>query len=398
MQDIKKQYNFCTNLKMLFRDIIGQNEIKHRLIHNYKSGKIAHAQLFTGKQGVGSFQLALAFAQYICCENPSDEDACGTCKSCKQFAQLVYPDLYFIFPVIKTTEGETSDVFVKDFRELILEKPYFTIDDWHEKLGSEGKQSLIYEKESASIIEKVSMKPFYDKFKIFIIWLPERMNTTCANKILKVLEEPYPQTLFLLVSEEPELLLSTILSRVQQIPVPLIAENDIAAALLKQDEEISEQTANDIAHIACGSYSKALQALQTNSNTQVYFESFKALMRNAWLVAEKQDYDALVTLRKWSLEIADSKVGRERQCAFLQYCQNSIRENYIFNYQQSELNYQMQDEREFSTRFARFITEKNVEKMMDLFSRSEEQIRQNGNAKIVFFYLCLEIIVLIKQK
>ena len=386
---------------MLFRDIIGQTEIKQRLIHNYKSGKIAHAQLFTGKQGVGAFQLALAFAQYICCDNPNDEDACGTCKSCKQFAQLAYPDLHFVFPFVKKDQKEksyTSDNFVAKFRELILEKPYFTIDDWNEKLDVESKRSIIYENESDSIIQKVSMKPFYDKFKIFIIWLPERMNQECANKILKVLEEPYPQTLFLLVSEEPELLLSTILSRVQQIPVPLIAENDIAAALLKQDEEISEQTANDIAHIAYGSYSKALQALQTNSNTQTYFESFKALMRNAWLVAEKQDYDALVTLRKWSLEIADSKVGRERQCAFLQYCQNSIRENYIFNYQQSELNYQMQDEREFSTRFARFITEKNVEKMMDLFSRSEAQIRQNGNAKIVFFYLCLEIIVLIKQK
>ena len=382
---------------MQFRDIIGQEEVKQQLRQAVRDGRIPHAQLFTGISGVGKLPLALAYAQYIACPNRTDEDSCGTCPTCLQYQRLQHPDLHFAFPIVKGDAGDVCDDFMDKFRSMILSQPYFDIDDWYRYLGVETKQGMIYEKESGEILRKLSLKSFGDGYKVMIIWLPEKMHVACANKLLKLLEEPPMKTVFLLVSEQPELLLTTIVSRTQEVRVPRLTEAEIAEVLLRDHSDVSPSLAADIAHMSSGSYLTALKVVDENEGNSQNFNDFVALMRNAWLVGQKKDYSALLQLRKWSLDMADSNLGREKQKAFLQYAQRQLRENYIYNFHCADMNYQTEAERNFSSKFAPFIHENNVERMMDELSKAEQQIAQNGNAKIIFFDLCLQMIVLVKK-
>lgn len=382
---------------MQFRDIIGQEEIKQQLRQAVRDGRIPHAQLFTGISGVGKLPLALAYAQYIACPNRTDEDSCGTCPTCLQYQKLQHPDLHFAFPIVKGDAGDVCDDFMDKFRSMILSQPYFDIDDWYRYLGVETKQGMIYEKESGEILRKLSLKSFGDGYKVMIIWLPEKMHVACANKLLKLLEEPPMKTVFLLISEQPELLLTTIVSRTQEVRVPRLTEAEIAEVLLRDHSDVSPSLAADIAHMSSGSYLTALKVVDENEGNSQNFNDFVALMRNAWLVGQKKDYSALLQLRKWSLDMADSNLGREKQKAFLQYAQRQLRENYIYNFHCADMNYQTEAERNFSSKFAPFIHENNVERMMDELSKAEQQIAQNGNAKIIFFDLCLQMIVLVKK-
>lgn len=381
---------------MRFCDIVGQETVKQKLCQAVQEGRIAHAQLFTGPSGVGKLPLALAYAQYVACPNKTATDSCGVCPSCLQYQKLQHPDLHFAFPIVKGDEGDVCDDFVDKFRSLVLENKYFDLEAWYKTMGVETKQGMIYEKESSEILRKLSLKSFGDGYKVMLIWQPEKMNGTCANKLLKLLEEPPTKTLFLLVSEHPEQLLSTVLSRVQEVRVPRLPEMTIASALREEYSWLDESAAQRIAHMANGSYLVATRVMSESEDNAGYFEDFVALMRNAWLVGKKKDYSALLKLRQWSNDIADSKVGREKQKAFLQYVQRQIRENYIYNHGCLEMNYQTEKEQEFSTKFAPFIHDGNVEKMMDELSKAEVQIGQNANAKIVFFDLCLQMIVLVK--
>lgn len=376
---------------MRFRDIIGQETIKQKLILSAREGRIAHAQLLTGPEGVGKLQLAIAYAQYIACPHKTETDSCGECPSCLQYQKLQHPDLHFVFPI--TESGDVCDNYVDKFRETILNLHYFNLDDWYRVLGTENKQGMIYEKESSEILRKLSLKSFSDGYKVMIIWQPEKMHAACANKLLKLLEEPPEKTLFILVSEQPSLLLSTILSRVQQIQVPKLSDADIIRGMDMADSD----QANAIAHIANGSILKAQKILGETDEKQHFFEDFKALMRRAWLVGHKKNYDALLELYQWSQDMADAKVGRERQKAFLQYAQAQVRENFIRNFSLPQINYQTTEEQDFSKNFAQFIHEGNVEQIMQELGKAETQIAQNGNSKMIFFDLCLQMIVLIKK-
>ena len=384
---------------MLFREIIGQEATKQQLRQAVREGRIPHAQLFTGISGIGKLQLALAYAQYLNCPHRTESDSCGTCPTCLQFENLQHPDLHFVFPIVKTDAGDTCDAFLEPWREIILNKHYFDLEDWHEALGVETKQSMIYEKESGEILRKLSLKAYGDGYKVMIIWQPEKMNADCANKLLKILEEPADKTVFLLVSEHPEQLLSTIQSRVQTIQVPRLETETIAEAL--QQRGLNATQAIDIARIANGSYLAALKKADESEENQQELRDFIALFRDAYTVGVLRDpekkYESLKRLRQWSLDMADSKVGRERQKHFLQYAQQQIRENYIRNMAQPELNYQMEAERTFSDKFAPFIHDGNVEAIMNQLDLAERQIEQNGNAKMIFFDLCLQMIVLIKK-
>lgn len=385
---------------MLFRDIIGQEDIKHRLRQTVQDRRVPHAQLFAGKSGIGKLQLALAYAQYLNCPNRTDEDSCGQCPTCLQFQKLQHPDLHFAFPIVKTDAGDTCDAFLDKWREIIIDKQYFDLEDWYQVLGVETKQGLIYEKESAEIMRKLILKPYGDGYKIMIVWQPEKMNVTCANKLLKLLEEPPEQTLFLLVSEHPEQLLSTIQSRVQIVSVPPLSKEQITEALLKRTS-MSHNDAQEIARIANGSFLKAIKRADETEQNEQELKDFIALFRDAYTVGvltnRQQKYESLKRLRKWSLEMADSKVGREKQKHFLQYAQQQIRENYIRNFSIPELNYQLANEKAFSERFAPFIHDGNIDGIMNQLEIAERQIEQNGNAKIIFFDLCLQMIVLIKK-
>ena len=378
---------------MQFRDVIGQEDVKQQLRLSVQEGRIPHAQLFTGPSGVGKLPLALAYAQYIACPNRTADDSCGVCPTCLQYKHLQHPDLHFAFPIVKTDAGDVCNDFMGKWREQLLTQPYFDLDDWYRRLGVETKQGVIYEKESAEIMRKLSLKSFGDGYKVMVIWLPEKMNIACANKLLKLLEEPPEKTLFLLVSEQPELLLSTIVSRTQEVRVPRLSEATIAAGLT----DMSDRQRADIAHIANGSYLAAMKIVDRDEENKRYFNDFVALVRNAWLVGQRKDYSALLQLRKWSTDMADAKVGREKQKAFLQYAQRQIRENYIYNFHEAQMNYQTEEERTFSSKFAPFIHAGNVEKIMNELARAEVQIGQNGNAKIIFFDLCLQMIVCIKK-
>ena len=383
---------------MLFRDIIGQEQTKEQLRRSVREGRIPHAQLFAGISGIGKLQLALAYAQYLNCPNRSDEDSCGTCPTCLQYQHLQHPDLHFVFPIVGS--DEVCDNFLEPWREIILTNHYFDLEDWHRALGLETKQSMIYEKESGEILRKLSLKPYGNGYKVMIIWQPEKMNTTTANKLLKLLEEPTDKTIFLMVSEHPESLLATIQSRVQTIRVPRLETETIREALMQRGIDATKAT--DIARIANGSYLAALKKADESDENQQELRDFIALFRDAYTVGVLTDpqkkYESLKRLRQWSLDMADAKVGRERQKHFLQYAQQQVRENYIRNMAQPELNYQMEAERDFSVRFAPFIHDGNVEAIMNQLDLAERQIEQNGNAKMIFFDLCLQMIVLIKRK
>ena len=382
---------------MLLKDIIGQQAVKRELCHSVQEGKIPHALLLSGSAGVGKLPLALAFAQYVACKHRTDTDACGVCPTCLQYSKLQHPDLHFAFPIVKVDKGaEVCDDYLNDFREMVRSNPYCDPDDWTMAMGAEKKQSLIYEKESSEIQRKLSLKSFADGYKVMIVWQPEKMHIACANKLLKLLEEPPEMTLFLFVSEHPEQLLPTIISRLRPLPIPRLTDEEIVEALTRQGVVSNPQQANDVARLAGGSYREALRILDAEDRDKQLFAEFQELMRNAWLVGVRKNYEALQKLNEWSMTMAKES-SRERQCAFLQFAQRLIRENFIYNYGEPALNYETSDEQQFSVKFAPFINERNIEELTEQFARAEAQIMQNANARMVLFDLCLQCIVLIKK-
>lgn len=383
----------------MFSDVVGQQNIKNRFIQSVKDRRIPHAQLFHGQPGVGKLALAIAYAQYICCKNRSESDACGECPSCVKFKQLAHPDLHFVFPVIKPPKVSTvvSDDFLPQFRQIFIENPYFGLSDWYEKIGDGAKQGMIYSNESSEILRKLSLKTYESDYKVMIIWLPELMHESCANKVLKILEEPPEFTVFLLVSNNPDRIITTILSRAQQIKIPRLGESEIAEALEKRFPEKSTSDINNAAKIAEGSLLKAVGLLTDSASQRLNFDRFIEVMRLAWRVGNRKDHAALKTLKKWSEDIAATEIGRERQKQFLIYAQGMVRENFIYNIKHPELNYMTDYELAFSTNFSPFINERNVEDLVAELALAERQIEQNVNAKMIFFDLVLKIIMLLKR-
>lgn len=374
---------------MFFKDIIGQTEAKQRLIKEIQEGKIPHARLFCGAQGTGKLPLAIAYARYLSCEHPGETDACGTCPNCIKYNKLAHPDLHFAFPVIKLKNKDTvSDDFLTEWRDLLNSTPYFNLNIWLDQMGADNQQAQIFVKESEEIIRKLSLKSSQGGYKIMVVWLPEKMNTECSNKLLKLLEEPPLKTIFLLVSEEPDSLLTTIQSRTQRFNIPSIKDNDIALAL-NQKYGIEEKTAIHIAHRSEGSWIKALETIHLNEENKHFFELFVSLMRLAYQRKIRE-------MKQWSETLA--AMGRERQKHFLEYAQRMIRENFISNFSNASIVYLNEEEQNFSNRFAPFINERNVIGMMEELSEAERHIGQNVNARMVFFDFALKMIVLLVQK
>lgn len=369
---------------MFFKDVIGQEETKQRLIQEVNEGRIPHAQIICGPEGVGKLPLALAYARYISCTHRTATDACGSCPACVKFNKLIHPDMHFVFPVVKSGR---SDDYIVEWRRLVLNNPYFNLNHWLNEIAAENAQAVIYTKESDEIMKKLSLKSSEGGYKITLIWLPEKMQLACANKLLKLLEEPPEKTLFLLISEAPEMILPTILSRTQRLNVRKIDETSIADALQKKYgiEPIQGQS---IAHLANGSFTKALEAIHLNEENQLFFDLFVNLMRLSYQRKIRE-------MKLWSDQVAG--MGRERQKNLLSYCQRMVRENFMFNLRQKELSYMTPDEQHFATRFSPFINERNVMGIMDELSEAQQHIEQNVNAKMVFFDFALKTIVLLKQ-
>lgn len=376
---------------MYFKDIIGQENIKRRLIEESKEGRIPHAQLLTGPEGCGKMPLAIAYARYICCSHPGESDACGICPSCKMFNKLTHPDLHFVFPVVKKKGKDTivCDDYISEWRNFILKNPYFSFNAWLNEMGAENQQAIIYSKESNEIIRKLSLKSSQGGYKVMIIWQAEKMNVECANKLLKLLEEPPEKTVFLLTTENPDMLLQTIQSRAQRINIPKIDNESIFKTLVVPPFGLGEEDARDIAHISNGNFIKTLESISINEQSQIYLDYFMRLMR---LCYQRKVRD----MKQWSEEVAGW--GRERQKAFLIYCQRMIRENFMLNFHQSELNYLTGSERNFSSRFAPFVNEGNIIGIMNELSEAQSHIEQNVNPKMVFFDFSLKMIVLLINK
>lgn len=374
---------------MQFKDIIGQHEIKAQLIKSIKEGFIPHALLFCGPEGVGKLPLAIAYAQYLNCENRNDEDSCGNCPSCKKYNHLAHPDLHFVFPIIKKAakKKEICDDYISEWREFVTQNPYFSLSQWLADIEAENSQGLIYAKESEEIIRKLSLKIYEAKYRVMIIWLPEKMHESCANKLLKILEEPFDNTVFLLVSDAPDYIINTIQSRCQRINIHGVHEKDIIDALHSQ-YNINDEVAANVAHIANGSYLKAVQTISLNEETKFFFNLFIGMMRASYARDIKQ-------IKAIGNEIAS--VGRERQKNFLIYSQRMIREYFVNNLHHPEMVYLNKEEMNFGIRFAPFINERNIIDFMDELALAERHIEQNVNAKMVFFDLCLKITMLLKR-
>ncbi|MDR0873073.1 MAG: DNA polymerase III subunit delta [Prevotellaceae bacterium] len=371
---------------MQFSEIIGQGETKNRLIRSVREGKISHAQLFAGAEGVGKLPLAIAYAQYVCCTNRGENDSCGVCPSCVKFGKLAHPDLHFVFPVISSS---VSDDFIKEWREIVTEKKYFTYNQWLAKLNAENKQALIYSKESEAVLRKLSMKSYESEYKVMIIWQPERMyhDLGFGNKLLKILEEPPERTLFVLVSENPDALMITIQSRTQRINIPAIAESDLTRCITER-YYLSADEANNIARIAGGSYTVAIENIKASDESRENLARFIEIMRLAYSKNVRG-------IKQWA--DATAGIGRERQKNFLAYAQRMIRENFMLNFHHSELNYMTNAEQSFAQKFSPFINERNIFDIMEEFALAERHIEQNVNAKMVFFDLSLKFIVLLKR-
>lgn len=373
-----------------FKEVIGQESVKQRLKQEVQEGRIPHAQLFCGPAGAGKLPIALAYARYLCCPHRTEDDACGTCPSCIKWEKLVHPDVHFLFPIVnkaKSPKVSVCDDFLPQWRQQLTDSTYFNLQHWLNDIGAENKQAQIFAQESDEIIRKLSLKSSEGGYKVTLIWQAEKMNQTCANKLLKLLEEPPLNTVFLLISETPETILPTILSRTQRIHIPPIEGNSLATALqMKYGVTSGDSTA--IAHIANGNLIKALETIHLNADNEMFFKLFVSLMRLSYQRKIKE-------MKEWSEQIAG--MGRERQKSFLAYCQRMIRESFIYNFHCPELNYLNTEENQFSSRFAPFVNERNVWGIMEELSEAQVHIEQNVNARMVFFDFSLKMIVLLKQ-
>ena len=380
---------------MRFADITGQEDLKRHLVQSVDAGRISHAQLFTGQAGAGGLALAVAYVQYLCCRHRRGGDSCGECPDCKQIAALAHPDLHLVFPVNKQGKksGEVmrSDEFLPLFRGLFAERGgYFSAQDWYDRLDL-GKtlKGMIAAREADDIIRKLSFKSFEADYKTMLIWLPEAMNEEAANKILKILEEPWEKTLFLLISEQPERLLPTIISRTQEVAVPRIAPDVLERAA--QERGVTDPVkARNIARLAGGDLVELqhLVAGESDALRKENFDLFCGLMRLSY-------NDKHLELVTWAEEAA--QLSREQQRAFLRDASRLLRESYMLHAGINEISYLWGEELAFCSKFAPFVGSQNIEPLIAEIECALAQISQNGNPTIVFTHFALSVSKMIKR-
>ena len=371
---------------MRFADIIGQQQLKRQLVESIERGRISHAQLFSGAAGAGTLPLALAYAQYLNCQNRHDGDSCGECPSCVKMQQLAHPDLHFVFPVNK--QGKKSDevVLSSDFmdlwREIVSQTGgYFTRQQWNDRLDL-GKtlKGMISAREADEIIRRLSFKSFESEYKIMIIWQPESMNEAAANKILKILEEPWEKTIFLLITERGDLLLPTIISRTQEVAVPRLMVEDLIPLAGCDD---SVQAAN-MARLAAGDVIEMRRIAGGGEDALRHdcFDLFCRLMRLSY-------NDKHLELMDWADEVAT--LPREQQRSLLIHSARLLRESYMLHAGLGSISYLWGEEADFCNKFAPFIGNQNVEFILDQIELAMRQVSQNGNSRIIFTHFALAV-------
>ncbi|WP_191858431.1 DNA polymerase III subunit [Hanstruepera ponticola] len=382
---------------MLFSEILGQEHIKAHLTQSVDNGRIAHAQLFVGPEGCGTLPMAIAYAQYLLCNNTRNENTSGN-ESCNlKFKNLSHPDLHFAFPV--ATNGiikshPVSSNFIAEWRELIDEQPYGNLFDWYKKIGIEKKQGQIGVDEAQDIVKALSLKSYEGGYKVMIIWMAEKLNTQAANKLLKLIEEPPNKTIFILIAEDEEQIINTIRSRCQVLHFPPLSEEIIKQGLIKK-YAIPEDVAGKIAHEANGNFNKACDLVYHDSEDTQFEDWFIYWIRSAFQA--KGNKSAIHNLISWSEDIA--KTGRETQKQFLQFCLTFFRQALLMNYNTNELVYMEPKSEGFKLEnFAPFVHGNNILEISEELQNAIYHIERNGNSKIILTDLSIKLTRLLHKK
>lgn len=379
---------------MKFSEIIGQKEMAERLRTLVDNNRLPHAIMLAGKEGTGKMALAMALASYMLCTGEKkDGETCGSCSSCIMLRNHQHPDLYFSFPTIRpkglsAEKKVDSDYFIREWQEMMLrEGAYFSLLGWLEEMKVDKQQCVINVAECDRLTRNLTMKSNQGGKKVCIMWLPEKMNLECQNKMLKLIEEPPSETHFILLSVQPELLLETIRSRVQRFNVKPISTDDLTDALIER-RGLSEEDAIRIARLSGGSWQTAVSQLEPGNEEMLFFDMYVMLMRLAYTRKVNE-------LRKWSEQVAT--LGREKQIRMLTTFQRLTREFFMYNFHKPELVYMTKEQEDFAKKFSPFINENNIIGIYELFHRLIGEIGQNANAKIVFFDLTMKMAVLIHR-
>jgi DNA polymerase-3 subunit delta' len=376
---------------MQFSQVIGQEEVKERLRHAYREGRIAHALMFLGPEGSGNLALALAFAQYISCAERDETDSCGKCHSCKKISSLQFADMFFTFPFFNKSdsieEKTTCNDWIREWRDHLSNSPYTTIDQWRNELTTDNKQLIISVAEASNIIHHLALKSYEGGYKFQIIWMAEYLKPDTANKLLKIIEEPPSKTIFLMIANSMENILPTILSRVQTIYIPKISDDDIAQSLLQLGAQ--QDVAHQIAHFANGDWNKALLLLHSKNPDEYYAQQFQHWMRMCY----KKDVTGII---KWADEI--HKLSREDQKSFIAYALDQIRQNLVMNYAGENFIRMNSGEKMFADKFAPFINDLNAEDLMEELSEAHRDISRNAYSKLVFTDMSFRVHYMLTRK
>lgn len=374
---------------MQFSDIAGHHELKTRLKEMVDNGRIPHALMLSGVPGIGKMRLARALAQYIHCSDRSGGDSCGRCPSCIQHGKLMNSDVHFAYPVLKQPSSKTtfSTDFIKEWREMLESHDYMPYEQWLSLLDAGNRQPAIYVSQSEEILHSASLSALQEDTKIFIIWLPEKMNVDTANKLLKIIEEPFSDTLFIMVSNEPAQLLPTIRSRVQNFSMLPLSQEELSNYLTSR-LSLPQTSASEAARLSGGRIGEAVELATRAEERHEFAELFMTLMRTAYA-------KRLSSIRDISEQIA--AFGREKGRRFMEYCSRMTRENFIYNLKMPALSYMTGEEENFSSRFSPFIHEGNVENIASEFQRAWHDIGRNANARIVLFDLGVNLSILLRK-
>ncbi|MCF6297249.1 MAG: DNA polymerase III subunit delta' [Flavobacteriaceae bacterium] len=382
---------------MLFKDIIGQENIKKHLIQTVSNGRIPHAQLFVAPTGSGALSMAIAYAQYVLCKNIDGENSTGNEACNLKFQKLAHPDLHFAFPVAtndKVKKNPVSNSFLQEWRTFIEKNPYGSLYNWYQQLGIENKQGQIGVNEAEEIVKKLVLKSYEGGYKVIIIWMAEKMNIAASNKLLKLIEEPPKSTLLLLITENEEQIIKTILSRCQVLHFKPLRENDIRSTLILE-HSIDDSQAAKIAHQSQGNWNKAQHLILNSDNEQIFEKWFITWVRSAFKA--KGNASVIQDLIVWSDEIA--KTGRETQKRFLHYCSHFFRQALLSNYKANELVFFESQTSNFDlNKFAPFVHGSNIEDINSALDTAIYHIERNGNSKIILLDLSMQLTRYLHQK
>jgi DNA polymerase III subunit delta' len=384
---------------MKFSDVIGRQDVKNFLVQGVKDDRISHAQLFSGQEGGTSLPMAVAYACYIHCEQRGENDSCGTCSSCIKYRKLVHPDLHFSYPVVKTPDmkdrSPRSTDFIQNWREAFLENPYLDLTEWYDALGVDNKQGFMSVEESADIIRKLSLKSFESEFKILIMWLPEKMRPDASNKLLKIIEEPPGNTIFILVTHQRQNILPTILSRTQLVKIPKVSIAEMSTAIQLQFGKEPVQ-ARKIANLADGNVKLAIDIVTDKEYDFKLENDFITWMRLCYSpFHDKNGKSAWVDLNAWIDQMA--KTGRENMKLFFNFCLDACRECLIVNHGDSKMvRFDDHVIPNFS-RFTRFIHAGNIEGITALLNKAHFAVERNANPRILLLDLSFKMNRLLNQ-